>query len=253
MDTTPWYVDFFIQDYAQLYAHLLTPERTAKEVAFLQRTLALQPGSRILDLCCGWGRHSIALAALGYQVVGLDLSPTHIQMARDEAQKQGVAVHFIQSDMRDVPFQEHFDAAINMFTAFGYLESDEEDQRVLQAVSRALKPAGRFLMDTINREWLVRNYQSRGWEAATPQGHLLLSERRLDLLSSRHHERQIVIDPAGSRRETAGHVLRLYTLAEMAGMLRRAGLHVAQTFGGFEDQEYSIDSRRMIILAQKGQ
>ncbi len=251
MDTTPWYVDFFIQDYAQLYAHLLTPERTAKEVAFLRRTLALQPGSRILDLCCGWGRHSIALATLGYQVAGLDLSPTHIQMARDEAQRQGVEVQFMQPDMRKVPFQEHFDAAINIFTAFGYLESDEEDQKVLQAVSTALKPGGRFFMDTINREWLVRNYQSRGWETTTPQGHLLLAERKLDLFTSRIHVRNIIIDPAGSRRET-GHVLRLYTLTEMAGMLRRAGLHLVQTFGGFDGEEYGIDSRRMIILAQKG-
>ena len=251
MDTTPWYVDFFIQDYALLYAHLLTPERTAKEVEFLQRTLALQPGSRVLDLCCGWGRHSIALAALGYQVAGLDLSPTHIQMARDEAQKQGVEVQFIRSDMREVPFQEYFHAAINIFTAFGYLESDEEDQKVLQAVSMALKPGGQFFMDTINREWLVRNFQSQGWETTTPQGHLLLAERKLDLFTSRIHVRNIIIDPAGSRKET-GHVLRLYTLTEMAGMLRRAGLYVAETFGSFDGEEYSIDSRRMIILARKG-
>ncbi|HJT54986.1 MAG TPA: class I SAM-dependent methyltransferase, partial [Ktedonobacteraceae bacterium] len=139
MSDTPWYKSFFGKDYLRIY-DFLTPERTELEVKCIIHLLKLPPGSTILDLCCGHGRHSIELAKRGYRVTGQDLSEVFLQHAQSDAEKQGVQVRWMQSDMRNIPFENEFDAVINIFTAFGYLENEDEDQLVLQQIQKALKP-----------------------------------------------------------------------------------------------------------------
>src|SRR5262249_43283414 len=138
-------------------------ERTAVEVEFLVQALALPPGAALLDLACGHGRHTIELARRGYQVTGLDLSTSHLALARQAAAAQGVVVSWVEADMRELP-PGPFDAVINLFSAFGYLESDAADQQVLAAVGRVLRPGGRFILDTRNREHVVRTFQRRVWQ-----------------------------------------------------------------------------------------
>src|ERR1051326_4605830 len=88
MDGLPWYKTFFGADYLQMYT-FLTPERTEREVEGIIRLLNLPAGSSLLDLCCGHGRHTIALARRGFHMSGLDLSPVFLQQAREEADQQG--------------------------------------------------------------------------------------------------------------------------------------------------------------------
>jgi len=242
-----WYRQFFGERYLEALGRHIEEARTIEEVGFVEKALGLEPKARILDLCCGHGRHSIELAARGYSVVGLDFDAPALGRAKEAAETRGVEVEFVQRDMRDIPFSREFDACINMFTAFGYLESEEEDLKVLQAVAEALKRGGKFLLDVINREWLMRNYQPQGW-LENPEGGRLLEEREFDLLTSRNNVRWIYIQPDGSTWETH-HSLRVYTLTELAQMLKRAGLRVETVYGGFHEEPYTIDSRRLIILA----
>ena len=151
MNEIPWYKSFFGEDYLRIY-DFLTPERTQLEVDGIVKLLALPPGSAILDLCCGHGRHAVPLAKRGYRVKGQDLSAVFLQHAQAASEAQGTQLRLIQSDMRNIPFEKEFDAVINIFTAFGYLESEEEDQKVLQQVHKALKPGGLFLLETLHRE-----------------------------------------------------------------------------------------------------
>ncbi len=108
MDENPWYKTFFGEDYLRIYS-FLTPERTEREVDGIVRLLDLPPGSAILDLCCGHGRHALALAKRGYRVTGQDLSEVFLQRAQAEAEAQGVQVRWLQSDMRKIPFESEFD------------------------------------------------------------------------------------------------------------------------------------------------
>jgi SAM-dependent methyltransferase len=155
-----------------------------------------------------------------------------------------------RADMRDIPWNSEFDAVINMFTSFGYLESDDEDFKMLAAVAEALKPGGRFLLDTINREMLVRHWETHAWDEED-DGTLSLQDRRFDLLAGRQRSRVLIIHPDGTRHERAIS-LRLYTLKELGDLLSKAGLSVLRTWGGFDGREYDLDSRRMIVLSQKG-
>src|SRR5437016_4273852 len=122
MNETPWYELLFGEDYLR---HFRTPpERTAQEVEQILQRLDLPPGSAVLDLCCGYGRHTIPLAQHGYRMTGQDLSDVLLQQARTDAEARGVHVQWVQSDMRRVPFEKEFDAVINIWTSFGYLENE---------------------------------------------------------------------------------------------------------------------------------
>jgi SAM-dependent methyltransferase len=258
MSEEPWYVDLFRGgDYYRGWADVIGPELTAQQVEFVVEALDLPEGARpderssgcVLDLCCGPGRHAVPLAQRGFDVTGLDLSAYHLRLARKAAREAGVKVRWLRRDMRDIPFEGEFNAVINMFTAFGYFEDEEEDFKVLEAVSRALKPGGRFFIDTMNREWVVRHYQETNWRQHE-DGLITMERRKLDLLTSRNESVWMLIAPDGERRV---HRLspRLYTLTELAKMLSRAGLSVRRTWGGFDGREYGLDSRRMIVLAEK--
>lgn len=249
MTSEPWYVDLFRRDYYRGWAPLADPELTARQVEFVVQVLGLEPGARVLDLCCGYGRHALALAQRGYGVAGLDLSTYHLRLARRAAREAGVRVRWVHSDMREIPFENEFDAAINMFSSFAYFESEEEDYRVLAAVSRALKPGGRFFIDTMNREWLVRRFQESDWRRYD-DGLIVMERRKLDLLRSRIESEWTMITPGGRRRQH--HIsVRLYSLTELAQMMSRAGLAVRRTWGSFEGKEYGLDSPRTIVLAEK--
>ncbi len=158
----PWWETFFGEDYLRIYAPVLPPERTAREVEGIVRLLeelGVPPGSGLLDLACGHGRHAIPLAQRGYRVTGQDLSRVFLRRAEEDARAAGVSVRWRHGDMRQIAFDAEFDAVINIFTAFGYFDSEDEDLAVLRQVRKALKSGGVFLLETMHRDALVRGFQ----------------------------------------------------------------------------------------------
>src|SRR5438876_8502549 len=122
----PWYESFFGPDYLKQYAHTTT----LQEVEGVAKILHLRQGSRVLDLACGAGRHSIELAKRGLEVVGYDLSEPLLKAARAAARKASARVTFVHGDMRDLPYHGEFDAVVNLFTSFGYFEEDRKSTRL---------------------------------------------------------------------------------------------------------------------------
>ncbi len=204
----------------------------------------------MLDLCCGQGRHAVLLAAMGLDVTGLDLSEQYLRLTEAAAQERGLSLQTVHADMREIPFESHFDAIVNMFSSFGYLESEAEDARVLDSIRRALKPGGRVLLDLLNRDWVVDNYVQNDWHRGD-DGTLYLEHRELDLLTSRNHVTFTAIGADGAQREIVGHHIRLYTLREVAGMLEAAGLAFEAVYGGFDGEPYGIETRRTIVVARR--
>lgn len=246
-----WYLDFFRADYLNVYGHMFTDERAEKESSFVAGALDLKPGAQVLDLCCGQGRHAVQLAKRGFKVTGLDLNPDYVQLAQQAAIASNVSIETVAADMREIPFHNKFDAIVNMYSSFGYLESEAEDLKVLQSAAEALKSGGMLLLDMLNREWAIDNYIQNDWHIGADRT-LYVERRDLDLATSRMHVHFIVVDPKGGRRESIGHNTRLYTLTEMTRLLEGVGFHVTAVFGGFERDVYSIGTRRMIVIARKG-
>lgn len=248
MSEQPWYKTFFGEDYLRIY-DFLTPERTEQEVEGIVGLLGLSQGSSILDLCCGHGRHAVELAKRGYRVTGQDLSEVFLEHARAAAEAEGVDVRWVEGDMRRIPFGGEFDAVINMFTAFGYLESEEEDQEVLRQVHKALKPGGVFLLEIMQREWLMRHFDHSEVRRQA-DGLIVLEERDFDMLTSRCNVRVTMISPDGQWREY-GHAARTYSLTELARMMSLAGLRVEAYYGGLDGSALSLDSRRLVVVAAR--
>jgi SAM-dependent methyltransferase len=248
MNDIPWYVTFFGEDYLRLYSPFLPPQRTAREVKDILRLLDLPTGSALLDLCCGYGRHAIPLALQGYQVTGLDLSEIFLQQAQVMAKQQSVEIRWIHSDMRTIPFENEFDAIINIFTSFGYLQDEREDQFVLQQVQKALKPGGKFLLETVHQARVIRTTSPHGITRYSDDL-IVLEERHIDLLTSRNEVRVSLLHPQGRRTEHR-QSMRIYTLTELVHMLEDVGLQVLAYYGGLEGGPLTLDSR-LALLAQK--
>lgn len=242
-----WYTDPKL--HSQDYFLLFRPPEAEATIQPLLEFLSLQPGAKVLDLACGWGRIAIPLAKRGFDVTGIDLSEHFLATAQASAKEAGVNLRLIHSDMREIPFEAEFDAVIIMGGSFGQLESDEEHERVVQAVRRALKPGGRFILDLVNPEWIIRNYLERDWSEPRP-GTFVLTERQLSLNERRNYVRMIIVEPDGSRREH-NHILRFYTLVELRKMMENAGLTFRQAWGDWSGGDYTLDSRWMIVLAAK--
>jgi len=252
-----WYKDFFEKWYLDIYhsAQIFKPSYIKKGVSFIKEILNLGKGVKILDLCCGQGRHLVPLAKMGYRMTGLDLSKKALALLEKELRSKKIKARIIRSDMRKIPFKNEFDAVINMFTSFGYLENDYENLRVLKAVNKALKPGGKFLIDVINRDWLIngdrlsRNFSSKHWDK---RGNLLiLEERNYDFKTKRQIVKIWILDKKGKWHKTA-YSLRLYSLSEMRNNLNKVGFKIIKVYGStVEKQKFTKNSHRLVILARK--
>ena len=155
----PWWQRIFADgSYLRLWSDPIL-RRSGPSARSRACSIILQPtpGAAILDLACGQGRIAVPLAQRGYRVTGLDLSEQLLDVARAAADAAGVIVEWHRADMRDIPAEwaGRFDYIINIFTAFGYFEDEAENQRVLAGVARALKPDGRFLIESMNRDGVM--------------------------------------------------------------------------------------------------
>lgn len=247
-----WYGEdagFFGVEYTKLHADRLTGSRTTSEVDFVEKQLALQSGISILDVPCGHGRHSIELARRGFQVTGQDLNGSFLERAVADAHEAGVQVQFRKGDMRDLPFEAQFDVVLNLFTSFGYLEAEEEDQIFLDAVVKTLRPGGKFVLDFSNRDKIMRNWGSQNWKRLV-NGLIVIDERSFNLETGREEGVSIHLYPDGTRKQVErSH--RLYTLRELILMCKQAGLEFRETFGDFDGSPVSLSSPRVILITQK--
>ncbi|TET77901.1 class I SAM-dependent methyltransferase [candidate division TA06 bacterium] len=242
-----WWRDFFDKDYVDIYGPV-DAKKTALEVEGIIKILKLRKGSKVLDLCCGYGRHSIGLTKRGFDVTGYDLSAVLLERARRDCEREKVNVNLVIGDMREIPFESEFDAVINMFTAFGYFENESEDQKVLDGVHAALRPGGKFLIDTINREWVTASFREKDWEKVGSH-QFALDLRSFDPLTSRISVKTVIL--GGKQRIERSHSMRFYTLTELGKMIEKSRMTLKSVYGHIDGRDYWIDTPRMVIFATK--
>ncbi len=254
----PWYETLFERDWYDQLAPggarsqedpEAFEERTRREATFITNVLTLPASARVLDLCCGWGRHALVLAERGFAVTGLDRSAYHLSIARAEADRRGLDVRWVEADMREIPAADAaFDAVVNMFTAFGYFD-DADNQRVLEEISRTLAPDGCCLIDVINRDYLMSVFTRADWQEAA-DGRLILERRRFDVQTGRVHAAWTLVHEDGTR-STHAHDERIYTMQELSLRCHLAGLEVDAAWGGYDESPLTRHSPRLIVRAHK--
>ncbi len=222
MEDMPWWETYFDDLYLELCQQLAALDRESSrqqaEAAMLMARL-ISP-AQLLDLCCGYGRHTIPLAQMGFVVTGLDYSGGMLARAREDTAQSGVDVEFHQSDMRELPWVEVFDGCVMLGGYFGIFEEEVENEQVFRAVAAALKPGGRFVLDAANRDRIVCRYVPQRWQERG--GLLRCVEYRFDPVTGVNHARERWLRDGEWTERT--HHMRLYTATELDAMLRRAGL-----------------------------
>jgi ubiquinone/menaquinone biosynthesis C-methylase UbiE len=245
-----WFREFYVEELSELVG-FPSPELTQQQVSFVLNALKLPADAKILDLCCGYGRMTHRLAQnKNYEITGFDLSEDFLEIARAEFSATNIT--YVQGDMRQLPFKNKFDAVVNLFTSFGYFETDEENERILTQTNQALKKGGLFFLDYENKFNFVLNEvmkKKRSWYN-TKQHQLYLIENDYDFLK----EREIVTFRQykdGSIVREYCYNIRLFSFPELEKMLEKNGFEILEVWGDFEGGPLTVESKRVITLSKK--
>lgn len=241
---TAWYEESFGKDYLIVYKHR-DMQGAMAEVKRMAEWLHLAPGSHIFDLCCGMGRHSLALTDAGYRVTGMDLSKVLLAEARKHDPEGRVT--WLEGDMRRIPAEGPFDAVVNLFTSFGYFEEDEENGKVLREIARILKPGGRFIIDFLNPEAVIANL--------VPHSHRMDGDFHIDETRSIEGgfvRKRIVLTEPGKPSRSYLEQVKLYGLDDFRRLLEGTGLTIDEVHGRYDASEYvPSESPRLILVGHR--
>ena len=223
-------------------------EQAVADVDGILSLTSVAPTARVLDLCCGLGRHALELARRGFSVTGVDKTVQFLDQARQHAREEGLTIEFVQQDMRAFQQPNSFDLALNMNTSFGYFEDPADHLQVLQNIHASLLPEGSLVLQTIGKEVLARIFQERDWFEV--EGYLFLQERRPTEDWGRMNVRWIKI--TSGQREEWSFTHRLFAATELAALMREAGFQGVKTYGDLEGGPYDNTALMLVVVAQKG-
>ena len=242
-----WWEEFFDEEYLVLYAPVLEPERTEREVAACVSLLRLSEGMRVLDLCCGTGRHAIPLQRRGLRVCGLDSSRKLLAKAVERADRVGAYPSWTAGDARELPLKNGaFDAGICLFNSIGY-GTDAEALAMLREARRCCR---QLLLETAHRDEHVRNARPGGvFEWAERDGARVLVERWIEAVPGVSRAK-FRIQREGRPDVVREFRHRLYSATELVGMLRKAGFERIECYGDYDRREFAIDSPLFVAHAR---
>lgn len=223
-----WYVSAFADT-----ADMTWTDRTEAEVERAMRMLKPTGGERVLDLACGSGRHSVELKRRGFEVVGVDISPELLDIAKRHSEEEGLDVSFIEADLRDLDFDAEFDIVLSLNDgAIGYLETEEENLRAFDVISRALRQDGRHLVQLPNALYAQEHLPQKSWISGSSM---------IELVEHRWNRRDRYMEGA-MIPVRFGEVLdelkpiefrqRLYTVEELTEIMSSVGMELDRVFHG---------------------
>jgi SAM-dependent methyltransferase len=225
--------DWYATAFDGATAEMAWTERTEAEVNRALTMLRPEGGERILDLACGTGRHSLELVRRGFSVVGSEISPELVAIAKEESAAQGLEAIFLEGDLRELDFEDEFDIVLNLNDgAVGYFETDEENHRTFEVISRALKSGGRNLIQVPNVLYARARLPQRSW---------IPSENMVELVEHRWNKKDRYMEGAMIPLRF-GEVLeglkgiefrqRLYTVDELREIYSSVGMKLERSFHG---------------------
>ena len=243
-----WWRDFFAHHHSLDLSQFPDALETDREVAGLIRMLALGPEQTVADVCCGYGRHLARLAVQGYHMVGVDISPMMLELARGELDRLGARATLLRADARSLPLADgSVEVVLNLFNSFGYCEQEADNQQILKEAARVLRPGGQFFLDTRTRQCQIL-FAPRHQPMGTADGQALVMSCHYD--SPRH---RLVSEWRRTRTGPVVHQasIRLYGLDELDEMMTVAGLQKVAVYGDYSAIPYGGYQRQLLYLARK--
>ncbi|MGV3721610.1 MAG: class I SAM-dependent methyltransferase [Actinomycetota bacterium] len=234
----------------ELYPFMFPQTRfdAAAEQASQAVGLAEPNGFAVLDLCCGPGRHSVALAQQGFQVTGVDRTPLLLNKARELAASSHASVEWVQDDMRAFRRPGSYHLVLSMFTSFGYFADPQEDLLVLRNCWDNLQPGGALVIDVLGKERLAKVFQPTV-SATLPDGALVIQRHEIRADWTRIWNEWLIIRDESVRRFTFEHAV--YSGQELRGRAEIAGFTDVRLYGSLTGSEYGPHAERLIVVARK--
>ncbi len=238
----------FWQDYAPIMfdeAHWAEAAGVAKAVMLLAN---LKSGSSVLDAGCGPGRISVELALLGLNVTGVDIIQSELDAANETAKDEGVKLVLLNKDLRFFKSKQKYDCAINLYTSFGYCDTEKEDFTILKNIFRSVKKGGTFILETVSRETTILNF-TKG-EKFVRSG--IAVETNFSVVGAWEGLRSNwkLTLPCGKKIEHE-FVQRLYSAPELKKELLKIGYKEVEIYGGYEKQPYDETASTMVLVCKK--
>ncbi|MBT9148218.1 MAG: D-alanine--D-alanine ligase [Syntrophomonadaceae bacterium] len=251
-----WWRSIFNSIYLKTDADVVDDQSiTMSEVNLFLKILRISPEDKILDLCCGQGRHSLELARLGLQnVEGLDRALYLIQKAKSQAKKEHLNVRFREGDARKLTYpSDTFDVVMLLGNSFGYFETIQDDMRVLKEIFRVLKPQGRLLTDVADGGYLMEHFRPRSWEWIDKR-YFVCRERSLSLDKQRLISREVITHVEKGVIADQFYAERLYTRESLNELLKKGGFSDITIHGEISpdsqrNQDLGMMERRIITTA----
>lgn len=246
-----WWKASFKEAYLRTFVSYL-PQQTKKEIDFIIHKLSLKKTDKILDIPCGQGRHSIELANRGFCVTGVDYSPVLLSAAKKDAEENKVSPIFIKKDIRSIKLRQKFDSIIVLGNSFGYFD-DLANERVVMNLNSLLKKKGYLVLDLSNSIGMIRTLKETEHAVKIiKKGKNILRIQESYVFDPTHLVKTIQWRMSeGGKRWVISAKLRLYTFPEIKNLLARHNFYVKEIHGSFSGGKYTIESPRMIIIAQK--
>jgi SAM-dependent methyltransferase len=221
-----WFEKFFDDFYARVLGGQFVSASTLRQARLVKGLLGLRKGQRVLDCPCGLGRLTIPLARMGLAMTAADLQTSYADRVRRRASKERLSVDVACCDMRQLPFRREFDAVVNWFGSFGYFD-DAGNLAAAKAAFDALKPGGEFLVDGINKSWVLSHFRPRGEQ--TVNGVLVVHRVRWNARTNRTEGTWTFSRGAQKRHRNIS--MRLFNGGELRALLRAAGFADVRFFG----------------------
>ena len=250
-----WYETLF-EDYGKKYDNENFTQGTIGECDFIEKEINYDKSLRIIDIGCGTGRHSIELTERGYKVIGIDLSESQLERAKEKAKAQNLQIDFQKHDARNLPFKNEYDLAIMLCEgAFSLMETDEMNYEILQSAANSLKAAGKLIFTTLNGLFPLFHSIEEFSASTTEEGNTTYSKNTFDLMTFRDFNITTVEDDFGNKKELECNE-RYYVPSEITWLLKSLEFKKIDIYGAklgafSRNDKLTTEDFEMLVIAEK--
>jgi 2-polyprenyl-3-methyl-5-hydroxy-6-metoxy-1,4-benzoquinol methylase len=239
---------FFDGYYKDIWRQFFPEKTTRAEVDFIINEAGLQSGNHVLDIMCGYGRHSLDLAERGIKVTAVDNLPDYINEISEKIKSKDLSIQALCEDVLEMDLDQHYDAVICMGNSLQFF-NEEEIVRLLSNISDHLKPNGKFFINTWSiAEIAMKNIQERSW--ARFGYHLFNTDIKLLFHTTRIEINSLIITDSGQREEKHG-IDYIYSISEMETMLNKTGFQLKEIYSIPGKKLFTVGEPRAYIVAEK--